>query len=107
MAKVKVKHEKESSELKLQNEKSRSYIERLSQEIYTLNEKQLEFQKENEFMKTRIRHLENNVPAYSGRPSLPINAKLMGKLPGKILLNYLVNHCEMGKGMVIKILNNF
>lgn len=81
MAKVKVKHEKESSELKLQSEKSRNYIERLSQEIYTLNEKQLELQKDNEFMKNRIRHLENN--SFSGRPSLPINAKLMGKIPGK------------------------
>lgn len=82
MTKVKSRHEKEVQELKSEIQKSRTCIEKLSSELYNLNEKQLDVQKENEFLKTRLRHVEN-APSISGRPSLPMAAKLMGKIPGK------------------------
>lgn len=82
MAKIKTKHEKDSAEFKSEIERSRTCIKKLSNELYVLNEKQLDLQKDNEFMKTRLRLLESNPHQNHGRPSLPMATKLMGKIPG-------------------------
>lgn len=82
MGKVKIKHEKECSEIKSELQKQATFIKNLSAELYVVNEKHLEVQKENEFMKSKIRILENHPSsAFSGRPSLPFNTKLMGRIP--------------------------
>lgn len=84
MNKVKAKHEKECAEYDLTIQKMQINRTQLSQQLYSLNEKNLELQKDNEFMKMRLRALEN-VPHHSnhGRPSLPMTTRLMGKIPGK------------------------
>lgn len=82
MGKVKIRHEKECSEIKSDLQKQATFIKNLSNELYVLNEKHLEVQKENEFMKSKIRVLENHPSsAYSGRPSLPFNTKFVGRIP--------------------------
>lgn len=82
MGKVKAKHEKECAEYDGNKLKLQNVIKQLSNELYVLNDKQLDLQKDNEFMKTRLRMLENNPHQNHGRPSLPMTTKLMGRIPG-------------------------
>lgn len=86
MSKIKIKHEKETSDYKNENQR---YIEKIHQyedrfknfsnQIYSMNEKHLMLMKENEIMKSRLRTLEHSTAMMNGRSSgLPMKL-LRGK----------------------------
>ena len=65
MSKKKEKHERDVQEVQLQNAKLakkmqllEQHTEKLSKQIYQLNDSQLEYQKENEYMKNKLRFME-------------------------------------------------
>lgn len=76
MLKIKIKHEKESSDYKNENqrhiEKIHQYEDRcknFSSQIYSMNEKQLMLMKDNEIMKSKLRVLEHSTSMMNGRSS--------------------------------------
>lgn len=67
MAKKKEKYEREKQEFQAQNIKLtkkmqllEQHTEKLSKQIYQLNDSQLEYQKENEYMKSKLRFIEKS-----------------------------------------------
>ena len=67
MTKKKDKHERDVQEIHLQNAKLtkkmqqlEQHTEKLSKQIYQLNDSQLEYQKENEYMKNKLRFIEKS-----------------------------------------------
>lgn len=91
MSKVKAKHEKELNEHSIE---VRRYLDKIAQyedrfknysnQIYSMNEKQLILLKENEIMKSKLRTYENGSTLHVARNSQSIlPAKFMDKIRGK------------------------
>lgn len=87
MGKLKTKHERDITDLKKEivvREKKLEEFElhtrKLAKQILHLNEKQLEFYKENEFMKNKMKILESKTPGDLQRPRsrmLPPSSSMM------------------------------